>query len=99
MKASTITDLTVIDRDTGKTFIGPSEFKSYEVSTMFDVIPPTDNSPLASALLLFDRAMRINAIKGDIVSAAQQLNGLTDHQLAELGLNRKDIEDTIDRYI
>ena len=66
---------------------------------MFDVIPPTDQSPTAGALLLFDRAMRINAIKEDIVRAAQQLNGLPDHQLAELGINRSDIEDTIDRYI
>ncbi|WP_298851908.1 hypothetical protein [uncultured Ruegeria sp.] len=67
---------------------------------MFDVIPPTDQlAPATSALLLFDRAMRIRAIGPDIVRAAQQLNAMTDHQLSELGINRSDIEDTIERFI
>ncbi|NOD30456.1 DUF1127 domain-containing protein [Ruegeria sp. HKCCD6228] len=67
---------------------------------MFDVIPPTNQpAPAASALLLFDRAMRIRSISPDIVRAAQHLNALTDHQLSELGINRSDIEDTIQRYI
>ncbi|MEM1005027.1 MAG: hypothetical protein AAF496_15720 [Pseudomonadota bacterium] len=67
---------------------------------MFDVIPPTEmQTPSASALLLFDRAMRIKAISTDIVRAAQYLNGLTDNQLSELGINRCDIEDTIERYL
>lgn len=67
---------------------------------MFDVIPPTNQpTPAASALLLFDRAMRIRAISDDIVRAAQYLNSMSDHQLSELGINRSDIEDTIERYI
>ncbi|WP_050605048.1 DUF1127 domain-containing protein [Ruegeria sp. 6PALISEP08] len=67
---------------------------------MFDVIPPINQpAPAASALLLFDRAMRIRAISPDIVRAAQHLNALNDHQLSELGINRCDIEDTIERYI
>ncbi|WP_298934479.1 hypothetical protein [uncultured Ruegeria sp.] len=67
---------------------------------MFDVIQQTDQpAPAASALLLFDRAMRIRAISPDIVCAAQQLNAMTDHQLSELGINRSDVEDTIERYI
>jgi len=68
---------------------------------MFDVIPPTTNqpAPAASALLLFDRAMRIRAISSDIVRAAQYLDSLPDNQLSELGINRSDIEDTIQRYI
>lgn len=66
---------------------------------MFDVIPPANApAPTASALLLFDRAMRIRAISSDIVRAAQYLDGLSDTQLAELGINRSDIEDTIQRY-
>ncbi len=67
---------------------------------MFDVIPPTTQpAPSASALLLFDRAMRIRAISTDIVKAAQYLDGMSDQQLSELGINRSDIEDTIQRYI
>lgn len=67
---------------------------------MFDFIPSTNQpAPAASALLLFDRAMRLRAISPDIVRAAQHLNGLTDHQLAELGINRSDVEDTIERFI
>lgn len=67
---------------------------------MFDLVIPTSrHEPTASALLLFDRAMRIHAIKGDIVSAAQHLNTLSDHHLSELGINRSDLEETIERYI
>ncbi|NVO56222.1 DUF1127 domain-containing protein [Rhodobacteraceae bacterium B1Z28] len=67
---------------------------------MFDVIPPTNRpTSAASALMLFDRAMRIRAISADIVSAAQYLDGLSDRQLSEIGINRSDIEDTIERYI
>ena len=67
---------------------------------MFDVIPPTrDPAPVASALMLFDRAMQVRAISSDIVRAAQYLDSLSDHQLSELGINRCDIEDTIQRYI
>jgi len=40
-----------------------------------------DTQATASALLLFDRAMTMNAIRSDIVRAAQELNRLTDHQL------------------
>lgn len=67
---------------------------------MFDVIPPKrDPAPVASALMLFDRAMQIRAISGDIVRAAQYLDSLPDNQLSELGINRSDIEETIRRYI
>lgn len=66
---------------------------------MLDVTQILDQSPPASALMLFDRARRINSIKNDIVRAAQQLNSLSDQQLAELGLNRSEIEETIERYI
>lgn len=67
---------------------------------MFDVISPTTTTtPSTSALLLFDRAMRFRAISSDIVRAAQYLDSLTDQQLSDLGINRSDIEDTIQRYI
>lgn len=67
---------------------------------MFDVIQPTNQpTPAASALLLFDRAMRIRSVSADIVRAAQYLDSLSDQQLSELGINRSDIEDTIERYI
>ncbi len=67
---------------------------------MFDAVRPTDQTaPSASALLLFDRAMRIRAIRGDIVRAAQYLDRFSDKQLSEFGINRADIEDTIQRYI
>ncbi len=66
---------------------------------MLDNTQMMNQSPSASALLLFDRVQRINSIKDDIVRAAQHLNSLPDHHLAELGLNRSEIEDTIDRYI
>ncbi|WP_170775824.1 hypothetical protein [Ruegeria lacuscaerulensis] len=56
-------------------------------------------TPAESALLLFDRAMRIQAIRADIVRAAQYLDGFSDRKLSELGINRSDIETTIDRYI
>lgn len=75
-------------------------FVMSEVTNMFDVIPPANQpTPSATALLLFDRAMRIRAISPEIVRAAQYLDGLSDNQLAELGINRSDIEDTINRYI
>ncbi|WP_170419721.1 hypothetical protein [Ruegeria atlantica] len=67
---------------------------------MFDVIPPGKQPNISeSALLLFDRAMRMRAISVDIVRAAQYLNGYSDQELSELGINRSDIEDTIQRYI
>ncbi|KIC45167.1 hypothetical protein RA28_11855 [Ruegeria sp. ANG-S4] len=66
---------------------------------MFDEFPTNEQEPMASSLLLFDRAMRIRAIKDDVVRAAQQLDSLNDKQLAEIGINRSDIEDTIRRYI
>ena len=66
---------------------------------MFDVIPPALRvASSASALLPFDRAMRIRSITGDIVRAAQYLNGLCDQQLSDLGIGRSHIEDTINRY-
>ena len=66
---------------------------------MFDGNPVNEMMPAASALLLFDRAMKIRAISADIVCAAQELNRMSDHELSELGINRSDIEDTIQRYI
>ncbi|MGV6804657.1 MAG: hypothetical protein ACWA49_10660 [Ruegeria sp.] len=67
---------------------------------MFDAMPQIGQAgPSASALLLFDRAMRIHAVKEDIVRAAQHLNGLNDQQLSELGINRSDLEEMIERYI
>ncbi|WP_120634612.1 DUF1127 domain-containing protein [Ruegeria sp. EL01] len=67
---------------------------------MFDLaLPKTQPTPAASALLLFDRAMRIRAVSTDVVRAAQYLDSLSDHQLSELGINRCDIEHTIQRYI
>ncbi|WP_170600234.1 DUF1127 domain-containing protein [Ruegeria arenilitoris] len=67
---------------------------------MLDTMQPTQQPcPSASALLLFDRAMRIRAVKDDIVRAAQHLSGLDDRQLSELGINRCDLEETIERYI
>jgi uncharacterized protein YjiS (DUF1127 family) len=53
----------------------------------------------ASSVLLFDRAMRLQAIKSDIVRAAQDLNRLSDQDLAELGINRSDVEAVIAQYI
>ncbi|MBY6083008.1 DUF1127 domain-containing protein [Ruegeria arenilitoris] len=43
--------------------------------------------------------MRIRAVKDDIVRAAQHLSGLDDRQLSDLGINRSDLEETIERYI
>jgi len=58
------------------------------------------NAPInASAVLLFDRAMRLQAVRANIVRAAQELNRLSDQELAELGINRSDIDETIERYI
>ena len=53
----------------------------------------------ASSVLLFDRAMRLQTIRSNIVRAAQELNRLSDQELADLGINRSDIEDVIERYI
>ncbi|WP_420585875.1 DUF1127 domain-containing protein [Ruegeria sp.] len=53
----------------------------------------------ASTVLLFDRAMRVQAIRADIVRAAQELSRLSDQHLADIGINRSDIEETIERYI
>ncbi|WP_170515987.1 DUF1127 domain-containing protein [Ruegeria atlantica] len=66
---------------------------------MFDFNPNRDQSINASSVLLFDRAMRLQAISSSIVRAAQDLNRLNDSELAELGINRSDIESVIDRYI
>ncbi|WP_170360670.1 MULTISPECIES: DUF1127 domain-containing protein [Ruegeria] len=66
---------------------------------MFDFNPNRDQSINASSVLLFDRAMRLQAISSSIVRAAQDLNRLNDSELAELGINRSDIETVIDRYI
>lgn len=66
---------------------------------MLDSIGMHDERPISSALRLFDRAMRIRAVQTDIVRAAQELNRLSDKQLSELGINRADVEDTIQRYI
>ncbi|WP_170329601.1 hypothetical protein [Ruegeria arenilitoris] len=53
----------------------------------------------ASSVLLFDQAMRLQLIRTEIVRAAQELNRLKDQDLAELGINRNDIDDVIERYI
>ena len=66
---------------------------------MFDGNPVSEMTPAASALLLFDRAMKMRAISADIVCAAQELNRMSDHELSELGINRSDVEDIIQRYI
>ncbi len=66
---------------------------------MFDVDGFKGSNASASTLLLFDQAMKIQAIKGEIVGAAHELNRLSDSELSELGINRSDIEDTIARYI
>ncbi|MEW2919121.1 hypothetical protein AB1A64_18795 [Ruegeria sp. ANG10] len=66
---------------------------------MFDFNPRRDQSINASSVLLFDRAMRLQAISSSIVRAAQDLNRLNDSELAELGINRSDIDTVIERYI
>ncbi|CUK07078.1 hypothetical protein RUE5091_02889 [Ruegeria denitrificans] len=66
---------------------------------MLDVRSNQDMSINASSVLLFDRAMRLQAISSNIVRAAQELNSLSDNELAELGINRSDIENVIERYI
>ncbi len=66
---------------------------------MLDSKPNHEPSARASSVLLFDRAMRLQAIRSDIVRAAQDLNRLSDQDLAELGINRSDIDDVIERYI
>ncbi|WP_170349834.1 MULTISPECIES: DUF1127 domain-containing protein [Ruegeria] len=66
---------------------------------MFDFNPNRDQSINASSVLLFDRAMRLQAISSSIVRAAQDLNRLNDSELAELGINRSDIDTVIERYI
>lgn len=66
---------------------------------MLDIKSIPETKAIASALPLFDRAMKVQAIRSDIVRAAQELNRLSDHELAELGINRSDLDDTIDRFI
>ncbi|WP_424831745.1 DUF1127 domain-containing protein [Ruegeria sp.] len=66
---------------------------------MLDTNVTVETGVPSSALLLFDRAMTMRAISGDIVRAAQELNRLSDHELSELGINRTDIEDVIAQYI
>nr|WP_170613123.1 DUF1127 domain-containing protein [uncultured Ruegeria sp.] len=66
---------------------------------MLDTIGVHQERPIASALLLFDRAMQIRAVRSDIVRAAQELNRLSDNQLSELGINRSDLDETIQLYI
>ncbi|SLN47365.1 DUF1127 domain-containing protein [Ruegeria meonggei] len=66
---------------------------------MLDSQPTYDVSNTASAVLLFDRAMRVQAVRSDIVRAAQELGRLSDQQLAEIGINRIDIDNTIERFI
>ena len=64
-----------------------------------DTYPMLETVPSASALALFDRAMRIRAIRKDIVGAAQELGRSSDSELSDLGINRSDIDETIERYI
>lgn len=66
---------------------------------MLDFKPTRDAPIKASTVLLFDRAMRLQTIRTDIVRAAQELNRLSDQDLAELGINRSDVDDVIARYI
>lgn len=66
---------------------------------MLDTSQTWDQCPLSSALVLFDRAMQMRAIRRDIVSAAQELNRLSDRELSELGINRVDIEAVIAQFI
>ncbi|GAA6161830.1 MULTISPECIES: hypothetical protein [Ruegeria] len=66
---------------------------------MLDTHTCSGATPSTSALVLFDRAMKIHAIRADIVRAAQELNCLSDRQLSEMGINRTDIDEMIARYI
>ncbi len=66
---------------------------------MLDANPTPKQTPSNSALVLFDRAMRMYAIRADIVCAAQELNRLSDSDLSELGINRCDVEAVIAQYI
>lgn len=66
---------------------------------MLDSNQSPNQSPSTSALLLFDRAMKMRAIRTDIVCAAQELNRLSDNDLSELGINRCDLEAVIAQYI
>ncbi len=66
---------------------------------MLDSNSPRKTPVKASSVLLFDRAMRLHAIRSSIVRAAQELNRLSDQELADLGINRSDIDQTIERYI
>lgn len=66
---------------------------------MLDFKPNCKPPVSASSVLLFDRAMRLQGIRSDIVCAAQELNRLSDQDLAEIGINRSNIEDVIERYI
>ncbi len=66
---------------------------------MFDLEPIGEKGTNNSALLLFDRAMQMRAISADVVTAAQELNRLSDHDLSELGINRIDVEAVIAQYI
>lgn len=66
---------------------------------MLDSNPNPKQTVSNSALLLFDQAMRMRAIQADIVRAGQELNGLSDFELSELGINRCDVEAVIAQYI
>ena len=66
---------------------------------MLDSGPSRELPVNASSVLLFDQAMRLQLIRTEIVRAAQELNRLKDQDLAELGINRNDIDDVIERYI
>ncbi|KIC38748.1 hypothetical protein RA27_20255 [Ruegeria sp. ANG-R] len=66
---------------------------------MLDANTPPNQNPSTNALLLFDRAMKMRAIRADIVCAAQELNRLPDTDLSELGINRSDVEAVIAQYI
>ncbi len=66
---------------------------------MLDTNPVNDQNPSTSALMLFDRAMQMRAIRKDIVCAAQELNRLSDQELSELGINRVDVETVIAQFI
>lgn len=55
--------------------------------------------PTPGALLIFDEAMNVRSKRNEYLSAARELNRMTDHELSEIGINRSDIEETIRRYV
>ena len=63
------------------------------------VDPNVESRSFSQALSIFDRAREAISDRKVYLEAASRLNRMTDHELADIGVNRSEIDEVIRQHV